>query len=184
MKQGGHDLAISTLRTTSQRAAAASILATLVLLAPASLSGAAQAAPLLPAALARTQDNQIIQVRGVFVGGGRVSVAPRSAAVVRSGTVVRTGPVVRGGTVVRSGAVVTGPRGNVAAVGRTTVVAPGRWSRPGWYRWPRGGAMAAGAAIGYLAAASAVAYGPPPEPGMCWYYTNVSHTRGFWDYCP
>ena len=27
-------------------------------------------------------------------------------------------------------------------------------------------------------------YGPPPEPGMCWYYTNLSHTRGFWDYCP
>jgi len=84
----------------------------------------------------------------------------------------------------RSGTVVTGPRGNVGAVGRTAVVAPGRWSRPGWYHWPRGGAMAAGAAIGYLAAASAVAYGPPPEPGMCWYYTNVSHTRGFWDYCP
>jgi hypothetical protein len=45
--------------------------------------------------------------------------------------------------------------------------------------------MAAGAAIGFVAAATAAAYaGVPPEPGMCWYYTNVSRTRGFWDYCP
>ena len=175
-------MAISTLRTTLHRTAAASIWAALILLAPASHDGA-QAAPLTPATLVQTQDNQIIQVRGGFVGGGgRVSVAPR-ATVVRTGPVVRSGTV-RGGTVVRSGAVVTGPRGNVAAVDRTAVVTHGRWSRPGWYRWPRGGAMAAGAAIGYLAAASALAYGPPPEPGMCWYYTNVSHTRGFWDYCP
>jgi hypothetical protein len=156
------------------------------LLAPASL-GAAQAAPLHPAASAQMQgDGAVIQIHGFFVGGGghvgHVSVA-RSAPMVRGGTVVH-GTTVRGSTAVRSGTVVTGPRGNVTAVGRTAVVAPGRWSRPGWYRWPRGGAMAAGAAIGYLAAASAVAYGPPPEPGMCWYYTNVSHTRGFWDSCP
>ena len=168
---------MATHRTTSQRTAAV-VWAALALLAPTAV---AHAAPLHPAASAQVQGNgAVIQVHGVFVGGGHVG----HVSVARSAPMVRSGTVVRGGTAVRRGAVVTGPRGNVAAVGRTTVVAPGRWSRPGWYRWPRGGAMAAGAAIGYLAATSAVAYGPPPEPGMCWYYTNLSHTRGFWDYCP
>lgn len=177
-------MAISTLRTTSQLVtAAAAIWATIALLAPAGLIDAAQAAPLYPAASDQVHGNAAIPVRGF------VAVAPRSAVVVRSGPVVRSGTVVRGGTmrggtVVRSGTVVTGPRGNVAAVRGAAVVRPGRWSRPGWYHWPRGGAIAAGAALGYLAAASAVAYGPSPEPGMCWYYTNLSHTRGFWDYCP
>ncbi|WGD54666.1 hypothetical protein QA641_12590 [Bradyrhizobium sp. CB1650] len=23
-----------------------------------------------------------------------------------------------------------------------------------------------------------------PAPGMCWYYTDMTHTQGFWDYCP
>ncbi|MGH6641833.1 MAG: hypothetical protein ACRED3_03955, partial [Bradyrhizobium sp.] len=61
----------------------------------------------------------------------------------------------------------------------------GGWARPGWYRWPRGGAIAAGAAIGFVAAASAAAYaGSAPGPGMCWYYTDPGKTQGFWDYCP
>jgi hypothetical protein len=76
-------------------------------------------------------------------------------------------------------------------VRRGAVVRPGyagggvRWARPGWYRWPAGGAIAAGAAIGFVAAASAAAYaGAPPAPGMCWYYTDPSRTQGFWDSCP
>ena len=90
---------------------------------------------------------------------------------------------------------VVGPRGNAAS--RTTVVRGGavgrpgyagggvRWARPGWYRWPAGGAIAAGAAIGFVAAASAAAYaGAAPAPGMCWYYTDPSRTQGFWDACP
>jgi hypothetical protein len=60
----------------------------------------------------------------------------------------------------------------------------GGWARPGWYRWAPGGAIAAGAAIGVLAAGAAVAYaGHPPGPGLCWYYTDPSYRAGFWDAC-
>jgi hypothetical protein len=99
--------------------------------------------------------------------------------------------------VARGGRVAVGPRGGVA-VRRTTVVRPGvgpvvrpgyagggvRWARPGRYYWPRGGAIAAGAAIGVVTAATAAAWaGAAPAPGMCWYYTDPSRTQGFWDYC-
>ncbi|WP_249159729.1 hypothetical protein [Bradyrhizobium tropiciagri] len=113
------------------------------------------------------QGRDVIDVRAVVRRGG-VAVGPRGGAVAyRSRTVV--GPGVR-----------PGYRG--AAVVRPV---PGRgWARPGWYRWPVGGAIAAGAAIGVVGAASAAAWaGSPPAPGMCWYYTDPSRTQGFWDYC-
>ncbi len=62
-------------------------------------------------------------------------------------------------------------------------VAMGGWVRPGWYRWPAGGAIAAGAAIGF-ATAAAVTWATPPQPGLCWYYTDASQRNGFWDACP
>jgi hypothetical protein len=80
--------------------------------------------------------------------------------------------------VVRRTYVGRGPRGNVV-VGRTTA-----WVRPGWYRWPPGGAIAAGAALGFVAASAAVAYGTAPVAGYCWYYTDMTRTQGFWDACP
>jgi hypothetical protein len=72
----------------------------------------------------------------------------------------------------RGGAVARGPRGGVAAVGRTTVVRPGyrpgvrpgfgpRYVRPA-YRWGPGGAIAAGAALGFVAAATAAAWAGAP----------------------
>jgi hypothetical protein len=70
----------------------------------------------------------------------------------------------------RPGAVVVAPRGVWAG-------------RPGWYGWAPGGAIAAGAAIGVLTAA-AVTWAAPPQPGLCWYYTDPSRTQGFWDACP
>jgi hypothetical protein len=96
--------------------------------------------------------------------------------------------------VARRGGVAVGPRGNAVAYrGRTVVRGPGvaragavrgGWARPGWYGWPRGGAIAAGAAIGMVTAATAAAWaGAAPAPGMCWYYTDPSRTQGFWDYC-
>ena len=92
--------------------------------------------------------------------------------------------------VARRGYVARGPRGGVVA-GRATVVRPGYrpgyagWARPGWYRWAPGGAIAAGAAIGFVAAATAASWaGAPPAPGYCWYYTDPSRTQGFWDACP
>ena len=60
----------------------------------------------------------------------------------------------------------------------------GGWARPGGYWWPSGGAIAAGAAIGVLAAGAAVAYaGQPSAPGLCWYYADPSYRAGFWDAC-
>lgn len=60
-----------------------------------------------------------------------------------------------------------------------------RWARPSWYRWPVGGAIAAGAAIGFTTAAVAATWaGAAPTSGMCWYYTDASKTQGFWDDCP
>jgi hypothetical protein len=59
------------------------------------------------------------------------------------------------------------------------------WARPGWYHWGPGGAIAAGAAIGFIGAAAAAAWAPPPpQPGLCWYYTDPSQRSGFWDACP
>jgi hypothetical protein len=53
------------------------------------------------------------------------------------------------------------------------------------YRWAPGGAIAAGAAIGVLAVGTAVAWAPPPpQPGLCWYYTDSTQRNGFWDTCP
>lgn len=88
--------------------------------------------------------------------------------------------------VVRRGAYV-GPRGNVYRYRGAAVVRPGvGWARPGWYRWGPGGAIAAGAALGFVAATGAAAYAtaPAPAPGMCWYYTDPYRRAGFWDYCP
>lgn len=97
----------------------------------------------------------------------------------------------RGGVARRT--TVVGPRGGVVrrtTVARGAVVRPGwngggvRWARPAYYHWPVGGAIAAGAAIGFVTAAGAAAWaGAPPAPGMCWYYTDPSKTQGFWDYC-
>jgi hypothetical protein len=93
--------------------------------------------------------------------------------------------------VVHRGATVRGPRGGVYHRGATAVVRPGwhgagrwgGWARPA-YRWGPGGAIAAGAAIGFVAAATAAAWaGPAPGPGLCWYYTDPSQTKGFWDAC-
>jgi len=98
----------------------------------------------------------------------------------------------------RGGAVVRGPRGGVAAVGGShyhggyrhggyyhggRYYGGGAWVRP--YRWAPGGAIAAGAAIGFVTAATAAAWASaPPEPGLCWYYTDPSQRAGFWDTCP
>jgi hypothetical protein len=44
----------------------------------------------------------------------------------------------------------------------------GVWARPAWYRWSPGGAVAAGAAIGFVTAATAAAWaGAPPQSGLC-----------------
>jgi hypothetical protein len=61
----------------------------------------------------------------------------------------------------------------------------GVWARPTWYSWSPGGAVAAGAAIGFVTAATAAAWaGAPPQSGLCWFYNDPSRRQGFWDQCP
>ena len=154
----------------------------LALAAGVSLSaGRVSAAPLLPATIQQdaTRPFDPIEVRAAGRRGG-VAVGPRGGAAVHRGGAVGgpRGAAYRGGTVVR------GPRGNVAVRSTTAVAGRGAWARPGYYHWPRGGAIAAGAAIGFVTAATAAAWaGAAPAPGMCWYYTDPSRTQGFWDYC-
>ena len=136
----------------------------------ASPSPSSALSPMGSAALAsqgKAATGDVIEIRAVARRGG-VAVGPRGNAVAyRSRTVVR-GPAVRGAAVVRPGY-----RGGGV-----------RWARPAAYGWPRGGAIAAGAAIGVVTAATAAAWaGAAPAPGMCWYYTDPSRTQGFWDYC-
>ncbi|PTM43582.1 hypothetical protein [Bosea sp. 124] len=51
--------------------------------------------------------------------------------------------------------------------------------------WHPGGAIAAGAALGFIAGAAAVSFaGNPPHAGYCWFYTSPNRTTGFWDRCP
>jgi hypothetical protein len=120
-----------------------------------------------------------IEVRAVVRRGGAAVGRRGGMAYHRGGAVV--GP--RGGAAYRRTAVV-GPRGNVAVRNTAVVGRRGAWARPGWYGWPRGGAIAAGAAIGFVSAATAAAWaGAAPAPGMCWYYTDPSRAQGFWDYC-
>lgn len=139
------------------------------------------ALPLMPTAISERAlaSPDIFEVRAAGRRGG-AAVGPRGGAVVHRGGAV-VGP--RGGAY-RGRTAVVGPRGNVAVRGTTVVRGGGGWARPGWYGWPRGGAIAAGAAIGMVTAATAAAWaGPAPAPGMCWYYTDPSRTQGFWDYC-
>jgi hypothetical protein len=111
---------------------------------------------------------------------GATAVGPRGGVYHRGGAV--------GGYGYRGGAYRGGVyRGGVYRGGAYGGVYRGRyggWARPGWYRWGPGGAIAAGAAVGVLAAGAAVAYaGQPPAPGLCWYYTDPSYRNGFWDAC-
>jgi hypothetical protein len=130
------------------------------------LTSPASSAPLYPATSVPEQAkdaSDIVQVRAAARRGG-VAVGPRGGAVAYRGRAVVRGPAVR--------------PGGAAAVRRAA------WARPGHYYWPRGGAIAAGAAIGMVTAATAAAWaGAAPAPGMCWYYTDPSRTQGFWDYC-
>ncbi len=111
----------------------------------------------------------------VVRGGGGRGVAVRGGAV--------RGGAYRGGAV-RGGVYRGGVRGGAYRGGAVVVGGRGAWGRG--YRWAPGGAIAAGAAIGFIAAGSAAAYAAtrPPAPGLCWYYTDQSRRSGFWDVCP
>lgn len=166
---------------TPQLVLSATILTSLVLIGAGAPLLAAPLHPVAPLSMQAGEAAAVLIPVRAAARGGRVAVGPRGGAVVHRGAAV-AGP--RGGAAVRRTAVV-GPRGNVAVRNTAVVAGRGGWARPGSYRWPIGGAIAAGAAIGFVTAATAVAWaGAAPAPGMCWYYTDPSQTQGFWDYCP
>jgi hypothetical protein len=51
----------------------------------------------------------------------------------------------------------------------------------GWNRRPYYGTVIAGVALGTIIAATAAPR--PPADNLCWYWTNPSKNRGYWDYC-
>jgi hypothetical protein len=68
-------------------------------------------------------------------------------------------------------------RVGVGGVGGVGVVRP---VRPR-VRRPYYGTVIAGITLGTIIAATAVPAAPGPD--LCWYWSNSSQTRGYWDYC-
>jgi hypothetical protein len=53
-----------------------------------------------------------------------------------------------------------------------------------WHRKHYFGRVVAGVVIGSIVyAAVAGAVPASPAPGLCWYWTDSTQTRGYWDYC-
>jgi hypothetical protein len=132
----------------------------------------------LSAMEADTEQPILARVRG---GGGfragaasrtRVVAGPRGGAVSR--TAVVKGP--RGNVAARRTTVVKGPRGNVGARSVAVVRPVRRWVRRPYY-----GTVVAGVTLGTIIAATAVP--PAPSSEVCWYWSNSSHSQGYWDYC-
>jgi hypothetical protein len=137
---------------------------------PTAAAPPGQGAWIIPAA---KENSNIVETR--YRGGG-MAVRRGGALGVRG----RAWGYRGGGAVVRRGGA-WGYRGGTAVVRRGGAVV---WRRPANYWWPAGGAIAAGAAIGVVTAATATAWaGAAPAPGYCWYYTDPSRRQGFWDVC-
>jgi len=140
------------------------------------------AVPVSPAVLKQeASDSRLIEQarRG---GGGRVA---RGARVSRGGSVARRGSVARGGNV-RSGRRADVRRTNVRRVDRRTNVVNRRVVRPvrPWVRRPWYGRVVAGVALGSVIWATTAGLPPAaPSSNLCWYWSNSSQTRGYWDYC-
>lgn len=68
-------------------------------------------------------------------------------------------------------------------VRRTNVNVVGRPVRA-WGARPYYGTIVGGVALGTVIAVAAGNAAPAaPAPGLCWYWSDSSRTRGYWDYC-
>lgn len=99
------------------------------------------------------------------------------------GVSARSGDVVVQSIVkARAGTRRIGRHTNVNVNRRTTVIVrrPVRvWSPRPYY-----GTIIAGVTLGTIIAVSAAAAAPkPPAPNLCWFWSNSTQTRGYWDYC-
>ena len=106
----------------------------------------------------------VTRTRHVATGHRRVAVRTRHVAIRHRGVAARRTHVAVG----RRGAV---------AVKSTTVVRP---VRP-WVQQPYYGAVFDGVTLGAVIAANAVPTSPSID--VCWYWSNSSKTRGYWDFC-
>jgi hypothetical protein len=104
-----------------------------------------------------TRTRQVTAHRGVAVRTRQVAIRHRAVAARRSHVAV-----------VRRGAV---------AVKSTAVVRP---VRP-WVQQPYYGAVFDGVTLGAVIAANAVPTSPSID--LCWYWSNLSKSRGYWDFC-
>jgi hypothetical protein len=106
----------------------------------------------------------VTRTRHVATGHRRVAVRTRHVAIRHRGVATRRTHVAVGG------------RGAVA-VKSTTVVRP---VRP-WVQQPYYGARFDGVTLGAVIAANAVPTSQSID--LCWYWSNSSKTRGYWDFC-
>ena len=106
----------------------------------------------------------VTRTRHVATGHRRVAVRTRHVAIRHRGIAARRTHVAVGG------------RGAVA-VKSTTVVRP---VRP-WVQQPYYGAVFDGVTLGAVIAANAVPTSRSID--VCWYWSNSSKTRGYWDFC-
>lgn len=144
----------------------------------------------LGATRAIEQPGDLIHVARAGRGGGGPRGGMARGGMAHGGMAHRATAMGPRGGVAHSSTVRRGAAAGGGAVRHAGVARPGghgagtRWVRPNRYWWPAGGAIAAGAAIGVVSAATAAAWaGPAPAPNMCWYYTDPSRTQGFWDVC-
>jgi hypothetical protein len=106
----------------------------------------------------------VIRTRHVAARHRGVAVRTRHVAIRHRGVTARRTHV----AVARRGAV---------AVKSTTVVRP---VRP-WVQQPYYGAVFDGVTLGAVIAANTVPMSPSFD--LCWYWSNSSKTRGYWDFC-
>jgi hypothetical protein len=176
----------------------ASITAVLLALGLASLVQAGSNAMVVPTAGLRDSATPAIVEPAALRRGGRVgrrgaAVGTRHVATRHRGVAVRTRHVAarHRGVAVRSRHVAVRHRGVVAA--RRTHVAVDRRRamaakptavvrpvRP-WVRQPYYGTVFDGVTLGTVIAAAAVPTSPSFD--LCWYWSNSSKTRGYWDFC-
>jgi hypothetical protein len=116
--------------------------------------------------------------RHVAVRHRGVTVRTRHVAVRHRGVAVRTRHVAirHRGVAARRTHVAVGRRGAVA-VKSTPVVRP---VRP-WVQQPYYGAVFDGVTLGAVIVANAVPTSPSID--LCWYWSNSSKSRGYWDFC-
>jgi hypothetical protein len=112
------------------------------------------------------------------------SAATKKTTVRHTTTVKRSGgTAVRRSTTVKSTTVRRAPAARATTVRRNVVVV--RRPYRAWVARPYyGAAIIGGVALGTVIAVSAAHAVPvAPGPNACWYWSDPTETRGYWDYC-